>query len=186
MKIYTRTGDDGTTGLFGGGRVRKDDLRVEAYGTADELNAVLGTVRAAGVDAEVDGLVARLQKELFVLGAELATNPKHTRHKGPGVDQVDEASIQAMEDTIDRFETELPPLTSFILPGGGAAGAALHQARVVCRRAERRVITLAHSEPVRAQVVHYLNRLADLLFVTARLVNHRAHQPETKWLPGQS
>lgn len=186
MKIYTKTGDDGTTGLFGGGRVRKDDLRVDAYGTCDELNAVLGTVLAAGVDAEVDALLTRLQIELFVLGAELATNPKHTRVKGPGVDQVDDATIPAIEQAIDRFEEELPALTSFILPGGNAAGAALHHARVVCRRAERRVITLAQAEPVRPQVIQYLNRLADLLFVMARLVNHRAGEPETKWLPGQS
>lgn len=186
MKIYTKTGDDGTTGLFGGGRVSKNAVRVEAYGTADELNAVLGMVRAAGVDGEVDALVARIQAELFVLGAELATNPKHTKVKGPGIDQVAEATVEALEAAIDTAESELPALTSFILPGGGAAGAALHHARVVCRRAERRVITLAEEEPVRGEVVRYLNRLADLLFVLARLVNHRAKVPETAWMPGKA
>lgn len=183
MRIYTKTGDDGSTGLFGGGRVGKDDVRVDAYGTADELNAVLGTVRAAGVDLEVDALVARLQIELFVLGAELATSPQHTRVKGPGIDQVAEESVLALERDIDRAETELPELTSFILPGGGAAGAALHHARVVCRRAERRVIALSRAQGVRGEVVRYLNRLADLLFVLARLVNHRASLPETPWQP---
>ena len=185
MKIYTKTGDDGTTGLNGGGRVRKDDVRVDAYGTADELNAVLGTVRAAGVDAEVDALLARIQGELFVLGAELATNPKHIQPKGPGIDQVASDTVGAMERAIDRAETELPALTSFILPGGGAAGAALHHARVVCRRAERRTITLSQVEGVRPVVIHYLNRLADLLFVLARLVNHRAGLGETPWMPGK-
>lgn len=184
MKIYTKTGDDGTTGLFGGARVSKDDLRVEAYGTADELNAVIGVARAAGPDKTVDDTLARIQIDLFVLGAELATNPAHTKHKGPGIDQVAESAVKALEDAIDKAETELPPLTSFILPGGGIAGAALHQARVVCRRAERRAITLSKREPVRGEVIRYLNRLADLLFVLARLVNHRDGKAETKWLPG--
>ena len=183
MKIYTKTGDDGTTGLFGGGRVSKDDLRVEAYGTADELNALLGVARAAGPDATVDRTLTRIQVDLFVLGAELATNPGHKKQKGRGVDQVFEEDVQLLEADIDRAQDELPPLTSFILPGGTACGAALHHARVVCRRAERCVITLSKREPVRPEVIRYLNRLADLLFVLARLVSHRDGRPETPWLP---
>jgi cob(I)alamin adenosyltransferase len=185
MKIYTKTGDDGTTGLFGGGRVPKDEPRVDAYGNVDELNAVIGMARAQPCPPDVAELLAQIQVDLFVLGAELASNPKTAKPKGPGIDQVDPVRIGVLEKAIDKAEEELPALTSFILPGGSPAGAALHLARTVCRRAERRVVGMRKNEAVRIEVVHYLNRLSDLLFVLARLVNHRAGAPEVKWLPGK-
>jgi len=182
VKIYTRTGDSGDTGLFGGGRVEKDALRVEAYGAVDELNATLGLAAAAGLPGDLAPLAARLQIELFELGADLAT-PADTSARSEQVVRIDENHVANLEQDIDRCEAELEPLTSFILPGGAQAGAALHLARTVCRRAERRAVTLAREEPISATVVPYLNRLSDLLFVMARLTNARAGQPEQKWLP---
>lgn len=179
MKIYTKTGDQGDTGLFGGPRVRKDDARIEAYGTVDELNAVLGQVRAEGVSAEMDGLLAGIQNDLFDVGAELAT-PDTTNRKIP---TVDDSSITRLELAIDRYELTLPPLRQFILPGGCAAAAALHVARTVCRRAERRLVTLMQkpAERVPQNVLVYLNRLSDLLFVLARAANHEASVPDVAW-----
>ena len=180
MKIYTKTGDNGETGLFGGGRVRKDAPRIEAYGTIDELNALLGVVRAAEIPDEIDHLIRRIQGDLFAIGAELATvDPeKHGTHMiGPD-------EIADLEATIDSLEANLPALTHFILPDGNAAGSSLHFARTVCRRAERLLVHLAETsdEKFSDDVLIYLNRLGDLLFVVARAVNHAAGVAETKWL----
>jgi cob(I)alamin adenosyltransferase len=179
MKIYTKTGDDGTTGLYGGGRVRKDDARVEACGTVDELNAVLGLARTEAMPLELDGLLARIQNELFDLGAELGTPQPAVQ----GLVVLGEREIVALEAAIDRFDAGLAPLKTFILPGGTRAAAALHLARTVCRRAERRVITLAAEtrEPISPLVVVYLNRLSDLLFVLARAANGAAGQADVEW-----
>ena len=179
MKIYTKTGDQGETGLFAGGRVAKDDLRVEAYGAVDELNAVIGLVRAGPVDAAIDAALHRIASELFALGADLAT-PLDAG--AAWVVRVDEAMIARLEAEIDRYEEELEPLKRFILPGGSPAGAALHLARTVCRRAERRTVTLAHGTPINDAALRYLNRLSDWLFVAARLANKRAGQPEESWI----
>ena len=179
MKIYTKTGDSGQTSLFDNTRVSKADARVDAYGEVDELNACLGAARAAGVDADVAGLLESLQTDLFALGARLADPAARI---APRVDKVtiDAASVQRLEQAIDRLEETLPPLRRFILPGGSPAGALLHLARTVCRRAERRVIALG-ADVVDPILVVYLNRLSDLLFVVARAVNHRSGIPETEW-----
>ena len=179
MKIYTKTGDDGTTGLFGGPRVGKDDMRIEAYGTVDELNSVLGVVRAEELPVDVEQCLTQLQSQLFSVGAELAT-PEPAAH---GTALIGPAEIAAIESVIDRFEQRLSPLKQFILPGGTRAAALLHLARTVCRRAERRLVTLtrASSEPVANELVVYLNRLSDLLFVLAREVNRAAGRPDVPW-----
>jgi cob(I)alamin adenosyltransferase len=177
MKIYTKTGDEGETGLFGAPRVRKDAPRIEAYGTVDELNACLGAVRAEPLAADLDELLMQVQHELFDLGAELAT-PDTAKRSLPGLGP---KQIEALEQAIDRYEEALPPLQQFILPGGCQAAAALHVARTVCRRAERRLVTLAAQEPISPTLVVYLNRLGDLLFVLARVANQRAGRPDTPW-----
>jgi cob(I)alamin adenosyltransferase len=179
MKIYTKTGDQGETGLFGGGRVRKDDARVEAYGAVDELNAFLGFARAAGLSPENDARAQRAQNELFTVGSTLAT-PAGTKAEGH-IPRIDEAWARGMEESIDRIDGQVPKLTQFVLPGGVAGAAALHLARSVCRRAERRVSALAAREPIPASVLIYLNRLSDLLFMMARLENQVAGHPETAW-----
>jgi cob(I)alamin adenosyltransferase len=180
VKIYTKTGDDGTTGLLGAGRVSKDDPRIDAYGTVDELNALLGLARATGgLDDDADALVARVQNDLFAVGAALADpDPKGRFHNA-----VDEGHAARLEAEIDRLEAELPPLTQFILPGGSPASAQLHLARTICRRAERRVVHLGHKPGVDVphHLVAYLNRLSDFLFVLARVVNHRAGVADTPW-----
>ena len=175
MKIYTKTGDAGETSLFDNTRVSKADQRVDAYGEVDELNACLGVARAAGVDAEMAALIERLQKNLFALGARLA-DPSARISARVTKAALGDADIAVLEETIDRLESELPPLRAFILPGGSPAGAALHLARTVCRRAERRAVALGGE--VEPFVVTYLNRLSDLLFVMARAVNHRSAAPE--------
>jgi cob(I)alamin adenosyltransferase len=194
MKIYTKTGDDGDTGLFAGPRVRKDDIRIEAYGTVDELNAVLGLARndAATVQAgvtqqsvakklptEIDELLARIQHTLFDLGAELATPDPKAR----GTSFVTPQEIETLEHAIDEFEARLPSLKTFILPGGTSGAAWLHFARTVCRRAERRVVSLADREggKLSPHLVIYLNRLSDLLFVLARAANQSAGEPDVEW-----
>lgn len=179
MKIYTKTGDAGETGLYGGGRVRKDAPRIEAYGTVDELNAVLGLARAAVPPADIDALLARVQNELFDVGAELATRDPAAK----GTVAVGPERIAALEAAIDHYEATLPPLKTFVLPGGTPAAAALHHARTVCRRAERRVITLATlpDEAVSPRMIVYLNRLSDLLFVLARAANAAAGVPDVRW-----
>ncbi len=180
MKIYTRTGDEGTTGLLGGGRVSKSDRRLSAYGTIDELNAVLGVVRAAGVSSRCDEILLRLQSQMFHLGAELAT-PK-TSHSATEVLQ--DKVIAELEAQIDTLEKGLPPLKAFILPGGSPAAAALHLARCVCRRAERLVVALSEQAQVRPLVLKYVNRVSDLLFVLARTVNAEAGVGDTEWEKG--
>jgi cob(I)alamin adenosyltransferase len=179
MKIYTKTGDAGETSLFDQTRVLKSDARVDAYGEVDELNACLGLARAAGVDAEIAAEIERLQKDLFALGARLA-DPSMKIAARVTKAAITEAHIERLEQTIDRWEKELPPLKRFILPGGSLAGAALHLARTVCRRAERRAVALGVEEVDRL-VLMYLNRLSDFLFVIARVVNHRSRAPETEW-----
>ena len=181
MKIYTRTGDDGTTGLLGPGRVPKSAPRVEAYGAVDELNAVLGTVRVLEGARAYETELEAIQSALFDVGAELAAS---ARERGATPSRVPADAVQTLEAWIDRFETDLPALRNFILPGGGALSAQFHLARTVCRRAERRVVALASAEAVAADVVRYLNRLADLLFVMARHANHRAGIADVEWHPG--
>ena len=179
MKIYTKTGDAGETSLFDNSRVSKADARVDAYGEVDELNACLGAARAAGVDPDIGRVVESIQRDLFAVGARLA-DPSSRIAERVTKAAVSDAQVLLLEQTIDRLESELPPLRRFILPGGSAAGALLHLARTVCRRAERRVVGLG-AGAADATVVIYLNRLSDLLFVMARAVNHRAGAPETEW-----
>ena len=181
-RIYTKTGDTGETGLLGGGRVRKSVTRVGAYGDVDELNAVIGWACTQLSDAEINDRLRLIQADLFALGAHLATVVPAGR-KAPSLPPLPHGRIAEMEAWIDAAEQELPSLRSFILPGGTAAGAALHVARTVCRRAERSVVLLAAQEPVDASALVYLNRLSDCLFELARLNNHRAGKPETKWEP---
>ena len=179
MKIYTKGGDAGETSFFDGSRVSKADLRVDAYGEVDELNACLGAARGICQDPDLRDALAAIQQQLFAVGARLA-DPSVKIAERVTKAGVREADVERLEQLIDRLETELPPLRRFILPGGGAAGAWLHVARTVCRRAERRVVGLGENvvEPI---VVRYLNRLSDLLFVMARAANHRQGVPETEW-----
>jgi cob(I)alamin adenosyltransferase len=179
VKIYTRTGDAGETGLFDGTRVSKADPRVEAYGEIDELGAALGLARAAGVDAEVGALIEALQRDLHAVAARLA-DPRHRLAARVEKAAVTADRVSALEAHIDRFEAELPPLRRFVLAGGCQAAAVLHLARTICRRAERRIVGLGPgaADP---EVLAYVNRLSDLLFVLARLVNHRAGAPEIEW-----
>ena len=179
VKIYTKTGDSGETSLFDNSRVSKADPRVDAYGEVDEVNACLGAALAAGVDADITAVLTAIQKDLFAVGARLADPSSRIANR------VTKAAVTAqqtdmLEATIDRLESELPPLRRFILPGGSPAGSLLHLARTVCRRAERRVVGLG-TDAIEPGVVIYLNRLSDLLFVMARAVNHRAGVPEIEW-----
>lgn len=183
MKIYTKTGDAGATGLFGGPRVSKSDRRVEAYGEVDELNAALGVVRAQVEDPELDGHLARIQDELFCVGSELAT-PADAKARS-AIPAVEPRWVERLERSIDAFEAELPPLRQFVLPGGTRTAAALHLARCVCRRAERRVVALAAEAAVAPAVLAYLNRLSDWLFVAARVANLRAGKAEIPWDPAR-
>ena len=180
MKIYTRTGDAGGTALFGGTRVSKADPRVAAYGDIDELNACLGTVRAQSeLAGDIDGLIEQLQKDLFAIGARLADPAEKIAERVTKV-AVTDADVRRLEEWIDRLEAELPPLRRFILPGGNRTGALLHFSRTVCRRAERAIVALG-TDHVEAHLLAYVNRLSDLLFVVARVVNHRAGQSEVEW-----
>ncbi|ELZ33001.1 ATP/cobalamin adenosyltransferase [Halorubrum distributum JCM 9100] len=172
MSIYTGRGDEGETDLRDMSRVSKSSHRIEAYGSVDEANALLGTIRPTGHD-DVDDLLETIQNHLHIVQADLA-NPD----PDPEDPQVESEHTEALEAHIDAFDEELEPLTSFILPGGGEAGAALHHARAVARRAERRVVDLARSEPINEAVVTYLNRLSDLLFTLGRVVNARDGEPE--------
>ncbi|HVP66643.1 MAG TPA: cob(I)yrinic acid a,c-diamide adenosyltransferase [Anaeromyxobacteraceae bacterium] len=180
MKIYTKTGDRGETSLLGGARVGKDDPRVEAYGTVDELNAALGAARAFGPDPDVDGHLARLQERLFTVGAELAAPVDGPARRVP---RVEAAWAEDLERAIDLWERELAPLSSFVLPGGTHLAATLHVARAVGRRAERRVVALSHAVPVDPAIVAFLNRVSDFLFVAARVSNHRAGVADVAWRP---
>ena len=181
--IYTKTGDLGQTGLFGGGRVHKDDPRVDAYGEVDELNATLGWARSHGLQADLDALILRIQEQLFTVGAVLATPAGVTAQRV--VPKLEPGWVQSMEKAIDGFERELPALTHFILPGGNAAASALHLARTVCRRAERRVVVLHRQGNASADVLVFLNRLSDLLFMMARISNFRAGVKDILWLPAK-
>jgi cob(I)alamin adenosyltransferase len=174
VKIYTKTGDKGDTGLFGGGRVPKDDPRVEAYGDVDELNAVIGMARAVEVMPRIDEVLVPVQRDLFAIGALLATPDREKMAQHLQKARIDEHRIAELEHAIDDAESELEPLRAFILPGGSPKAAALHVARTVCRRAERRVVRLQHDVELPELAVIYLNRLSDLLFTLARLANKRA------------
>jgi cob(I)alamin adenosyltransferase len=180
-RIYTRTGDGGDTSLFGGGRVSKDDPRVRAYGTVDELNAVIGVARASEMPQEIDGVLERIQHQLFDLGAELATPDAASAAAGHAPRATPER-VAALEREIDRFEDLLPPLREFVLPGGTAAAAGLHHARTVARRAEREIVRLAGRGPVNPELLKYVNRLSDLLFVLARAANHASGRPDVTWI----
>jgi cob(I)alamin adenosyltransferase len=181
VRIYTGTGDQGTTGLFGGGRVDKDDLRVEAYGAVDELNACIGVAAAHLEPGPLTEHLFSIQGDLFTLGAELGCVPG--KEDKLGLSLIAAADAKRLEALIDEIETRLTPLKTFVLPGGAPAAAFLHQARTVCRRAERRVIASRAKSPVRAEVLVYLNRLSDLLFVLAREANREAGQQERAWSP---
>lgn len=176
-KIYTKTGDDGTTGLFSGERVKKSAPRVATYGTVDELNSLLGAIRAHAKEGTLSQTLERIQHTLFRVGAELATPGKAPRD----VPSLDAKETAWLESEIDRMEASLPPLKTFILPSGSSSGSYLHYARAVARRAEREAVALSLREPVRKDVLAYLNRLSDFLFVLARSVNQQAGSPEVPW-----
>jgi len=175
-KIYTRTGDDGTTGLGDGSRTQKDSLRVEAYGTVDELNSTIGMLIATIDDEALSSMLLDVQHDLFDLGGELCV---------PDFSLIKEHHTSRIEKELDRLNADLPALKDFILPGGSLAAAQAHLARTICRRAERRVITLARQEPVNEVVIHYLNRLSDLLFVVARVVARASGAGEVLWEHGR-
>jgi len=171
-KIYTKTGDDGTTGLGDGTRVAKDSARVAAYGTVDELNSTIGVVLAQDIAGDTREILTQVQHDLFDLGGELCI---------PGMAMIHEPDIERLERTLDAFNEHLPALKDFILPGGGMAAASAHVARTVCRRAEREVVSLAHLEVVRPEAIRYLNRLSDLLFVLARVLARASGHGEVLW-----
>lgn len=173
LKIYTRTGDSGETGLFGGGRVPKDHARVDAYGDVDELNAFLGLARSVEAMARVDDILVRIQQDLFAIGALLATPDREKMRAHLAKARIGDERITELEGAIDGGEAELEPLKAFIVPGGTQKAAALHVARTVCRRAERRIVALAREDDIPAVVVTYMNRLSDLLFVLARVADRR-------------
>jgi cob(I)alamin adenosyltransferase len=183
-RIYTRSGDEGETGLFGGQHVGKDSLRLEACGTVDELNSALGVAQSMAEDAEWPELLARIQSDLFSLGADLAT-PEDTgeAHGRVLVARLPPERTAALEAKIDRLEEGLTPLARFILPGGAPSGSWLHFARTICRRAERRCVALSRIEPINPEILRYLNRLSDLLFVMARAANARLGMEEETWEP---
>jgi len=181
MKIYTRTGDEGETGLFGGGRVSKAHVRVEAYGTVDELNAALGLCVEAAEDPGIQDWLGQVQNDLFSLGASLATPGSEEGSVKPSTPFLPEGRVQQMEEWIDRVSGETPALRSFILPGGTRGAASLHLARTVCRRAERALVRLGEHEAFHPLVLKYLNRLSDLLFVLARFENWKSGVPDVLW-----
>jgi cob(I)alamin adenosyltransferase len=181
MKIYTKTGDDGTTGLFGAGRVRKDSPRIEAYGTVDELNSHIGVARALEPDSPTASLLGSIQSKLFVLGADLAT--PQTVSANVSVPRVTGPDVQELECAIDENEVGLATLKNFILPAGSMLAAQLHVCRTVCRRAERLLVSLSHEEEIGSFDIMYLNRLSDLLFVLARRANKDARVADVEWKP---
>ncbi len=178
-KVYTRTGDDGTTALGSGRRVPKGSLRIEAYGTVDELSSAIGVAAAAGLDPEIEAALAPIRNELFHLGSDLCV-PDEDKERLP-VPRIEERHVAALERLIDRLAESLPPLENFVLPGGAPGAAQLHVARAVCRRAERLVARLAAEDTVGAPVVAYLNRLSDALFVMARFENLKKGVPDVLW-----
>lgn len=181
MKIYTRTGDQGDTGLFGGARVPKDDVRVDAYGTVDEANAAIGVALSHGHDPFIGNVLKEVQSDLFTLGAELATVAGHEARLGIAL--LTDADVTRLEQAIDEADGPLLPLRNFILPGGPPDVAALHLARTIVRRAERLVLTLSRRETLRPVLLIYLNRLADLLFVLARRAGHENGSADQEWAP---
>jgi cob(I)alamin adenosyltransferase len=178
MKIYTKKGDGGQTGLFGGGILAKDDIRISAYGAVDELNSVLGLALSQGAPGELQSCLIEVQKQLFILGAELAT-PEPSAQMSQGFLQ--EGQIVALEQQIDGWEQDLAPLKQFILPGGSMTAAYLHLARTVSRRAERQLVTLNRAQPLRPELLKYINRLSDWFFVLARFANHLGGQKDILW-----
>lgn len=181
MKIYTRTGDEGETGLFGGGRVPKDHPRVSAYGDVDELNSAIGVARATEPIEFYDELMQSIQRDLFSIGGHLATPDPDRVQKALEKAELSASRVAEFETTIDLADEELPPLRAFVLPAGTPKAAAFHLARTVCRRAERSVVHLSHDVPVPDEFVVYLNRLSDLLFALARLANHRQGAGDVVW-----
>lgn len=179
MKIYTKTGDAGETGLFGGARVSKASLRVDAYGQVDELNSAIGWARVQVSDPDIDGLLNRIQNELFEVGAELGSTTE--RKQKSAIPLIEEGQVQALERAIDQYEQGPPPLTTFVLPGGSESAARFHLARCICRRAERSLVALATQEDLRGELFRYLNRLSDLLFVLARYRNYQAGVSDIPW-----
>ena len=189
MKLYTRTGDDGTTGLFSGARVSKDHPRIEAYGTIDELNAVLGLVLSAcdpahTFEKRLHAIVGAIQSRLFDIGADLAT-PEGAKQQSK-IHRIDTADVAESEKWIDEIDSANPPLTTFVMPAGTELAARLHLARTVCRRAERTIISLGSIEPVGEPLMRYVNRLSDLFFAMARRANHERGHPDVAWIPKQS
>jgi cob(I)alamin adenosyltransferase len=179
MKIYTKTGDDGETGLFGGARVSKASLRVEAYGEVDELNSAIGWARLAVEDAELDELLHRIQHDLFEVGAELGSTAE--RKQKSMIPLIEEGQVERLEKAIDRYEEGPPPLTNFVLPGGSEGASRFHLSRTICRRAERSIVALGSQEPVRGELLRYVNRLSDLLFTLARHANFVAGVEDIPW-----
>jgi cob(I)alamin adenosyltransferase len=187
MKVYTKTGDAGTTALFGGDRVTKDHIRIESYGTVDELNSYIGLIRDQQIDAHYKNMLIEIQDRLFTIGAILATPPeKETLKNGqPRLQKlgIEESDIELLENEIDTMESHLPPMTHFVLPGGHTTVSYCHIARCVCRRAERLSVHLSHDEPVAPIALKYLNRLSDYLFVLARKLAFDLKADEVKWIP---
>jgi cob(I)alamin adenosyltransferase len=180
MKIYTKTGDDGTTGLFSGERVSKSSLRVDTYGTVDELNSIVGIITTLDIDATMKDVLLKISRLLFVLGSDLAT-ALDSKNKSK-TERINEKHIEWLEHLIDDYEKVLPPLKNFILPGGSKAAAFLHYARTVCRRAERLAVDLFQHENIGVNVIKFLNRLSDFLFMAARMANHLSGVDDVKWL----
>jgi cob(I)alamin adenosyltransferase len=178
-KVYTRTGDDGTTGLGSGKRVSKSSERIAAYGTVDELNSQIGVALAGGVVAEVEAALREIQNELFHLGSDLCV-PEQDKASTP-VPRIEERHVEALERLMDALSGELPPLENFVLPGGSPGAAALHVARTICRRAERSLVALASREAIGRHTIQYVNRLSDALFVMARYENRRRGVPDVLW-----
>lgn len=180
MKIYTKTGDAGTTALFGGARVPKHHIRIESYGTLDELNSTLGLLRSGGIPVDLDEFLMGLQQDLFVLGSHLAAEPGKVHGYLP---ELEAGAVERIEQAIDSMEAGLPPLKNFILPGGHALAAQAHICRCICRRAERLVCHLAEQETIPPEIVRYLNRLSDYFFVLARTLNLRMGIADVEWIP---
>jgi len=188
MKVYTKTGDKGTTSLFGGDKVAKNTLRIEAYGTVDELNSAIGLIRSGDIHSIYGEQLISIQKNLFHLGAELATpaDKLYLANGKPRVPKlIQDVEVEELEIWIDKMEEELPPLMHFILPGGNLTASHAHLSRCICRRAERCIVALNQEEQVRGEVMRYFNRLSDYLFVLARKIAHDADFEELKWLPNE-
>ena len=183
MKIYTKTGDDGKTSLFRGGRVSKDHDRIEAYGSVDELNSVIGIVIAETSILQVKEVLTKIQNDLFVIGSDLATITENDSSMDKKIMRTSEEMILFLEKQIDYFDEKLKPLTNFILPGGSKSASYLHLARTVCRRAERKVVRLMNSVDISNKIMIYLNRLSDFVFVLSRFENQNANFPDTLWIP---